>query len=323
VDFETPAGPDDPGAGAPPRPPAPEPGVPIADLQPPAPAQPRRRWRWLVGSVVAIALVLVTVVATAQHASKSPLEVLTAASGRTTGSGTARVSSVETLVTNGKSVEILDVAGATDFARKASSLTMSTRGHSVLDLRQVAGVTYMSSSLVDLPDSAHWIAIRPADLKLGPDDSALGSNDPSSGLKYLSAIKGNPRVVGHDQIDGVDTTHYTFTVDLRAYMDRAARASKAMGSSLTGSAVEQLGRFVDLKKLPAAAWLDGDGRVRRFVLTIGASQGGESFKAVSTITFSHFDEPVSVSAPPPSDTIPFSRFPNFLTEMSPSGQSAL
>jgi hypothetical protein len=221
---------------------------------------------------------------------------------------------VETLTANGETLPLVDMSGATDYAHKRSALTMRTQGKTILDIRQDAGVTYMSSAYVLLPNGAHWVAVRPSDLKLSQGQSPLGSSDPSSGLQYLSAIKGNPVVAGHDRIDGNDTTHYKFTIDIDGFLHRLAEGSKAaLGSDAFGSSLEQLRGVVDLTKLPAEAWIDGDGRVRQFEFDLSASQGGQSVKVVAVLKFSHFDEPVSVSAPPASETMPFSQFPAFFS----------
>jgi hypothetical protein len=156
----------------------PAPPVPVADLETPVQKRRGKRGLWVAALVVAIAIPA-AIVATNGGGSKSPLAVLTAASGRTTGSGTARMTSVETITTNGETFEVLDITGATDFARKATSITMSSRGQAAMEIRVVAGTTYMSSSLTELPDGAQWIAVRPADLGLSADDTALGSNDPA------------------------------------------------------------------------------------------------------------------------------------------------
>jgi hypothetical protein len=229
---------------------------------------------------------------------------------------------VETLTTNGQTLPIVDLSGATDYAHKRSALTMTSQGSTVLEIRQERDVSYMSTPLVALPDGAHWIVVRPADLRLGSGPSGLGSTDPSSGLQYLSAIKGNPVVAGHEQVDGTDTTHYTFTIDLEAFLARLAKGSKALGANAFGSSLEQLRGVVDLAKLPAQAWIDGDGRVRKFRYDLNASQGGESVKVAAVLTFSHFNEPVSVSPPPASDTITFSQFPGFFTELGSAGQGS-
>jgi hypothetical protein len=62
-------------------------------------------------------------------------------------------------------------------------------------------------------------------------------------------------------------------------------------------------------------------RVRQFVFSMAASQGGESMKVVSTMKFLQFDEPVSVSAPDASDTVPFSKDSTFFTDFGSSSAS--
>jgi hypothetical protein len=290
--------------------------VPLTDLEtPPAPRARPHRWIWVSSLVVVVAVVAAAVAVTGRHSTKSPLAVLSAASARTTASRTARTSMVETISTNGISLEALRMSGTTDWARKASTSTMSSRGKSIMEIRQVAGVSYLATGMVPLPGGARWIAIRPSDAKLSGGQSPLGTSDPNAGLQYLSAIKGNPRVVGKETIAGTDTTHYVFTIDLQAFFARMAKASKSLGTGALGSSLGQLARIVDLTKVPSAAWIDGRGRVRQFEFTIVASQGGQTAKVSAVISYSHFDEPVSISAPPASETIPFSQFPDFYKQL--------
>jgi len=111
--------------------------------------------------------------------------------------------------------------------------------------------------------------ITPADVKADASlAGSLGSGDPTSGLQFLSAIAGDPTVVGHDAIDGVNATHYAFTLNLQSYFDRVGSATTAVGVPGIAAALEQLKALVDLTKLPGEAWIDADGRVRRFTLTI-------------------------------------------------------
>jgi hypothetical protein len=161
------------------------------------------------------------------------------------------------------------------------------------------------------------LSITPADAKADAGVAAsLGSSDPSSGLQFLSAIAGSPTVVDHDVINGVKATHYAFTLDMQSYFDRMGSATTALGVPTIAAALEQLKALVDLTKLPGEAWIDADGRVRRFTLTIRLSEGGQTLSAVADIRFSDFGEPVAVAPPAAADTVPFRSDPHYFSDLA-------
>ena len=73
--------------------------------------------------------------------------------------------------------------------------------------------------------------------------------------------------------------------------------------------------MLDLTKIPAEAWIDSSGRVRRFEFDFSISAAGQSLKFVSETQFSDFGEPVNVVAPASSDTVPFAKVPNFFSAL--------
>jgi hypothetical protein len=77
-----------------------------------------------------------------------------------------------------------------------------------------------------------------------------------------------------------------------------------------GSELKALSSIVDLSKIPGEAWIDSDGRVRKFAITIPIPQAGQGGKVIEELRFSHFDGPVVVPAPPASETVPFSQVKN-------------
>src|SRR6185437_8576231 len=183
---------------------------------------------------VSLALVLIVVgaavafVATGSH-KKSAIVVLREASGLTTASGTARMSEIETLSVAGHTVTPLHIDGAADFAAKTGTLTLSdANGSTIETIRSRANVGYVSTPLVKLPGGAHWVSITPTDAKVDPNaKSTVGSADPSSGLRFFSAIDGDPRVLDHDPLDGVDVTHYGFTVNMQSLFEQIGKGSSA------------------------------------------------------------------------------------------------
>jgi hypothetical protein len=82
----------------------------------------------------------------------------------------------------------------------------------------------------------------------------LSQGDPTQTLKYLRAA-GDFEALGSDRVRGIETTHYKGTIDLR----------KVLGE-VDGPQQEQLERLLDqsgVSTVPAEAWIDGEGYLRK------------------------------------------------------------
>lgn len=132
------------------------------------------------------------------------------------------------------------------------------------------------------------------------------------------------RVPNYDvSVDGAAVTHYAFTLDFTAFFARVGEASKALGSSATATALKQLASLINLSSVPGEAWIDGNGRVRRFDFTIAAAAEGHTVKVVEDLNFSYFDEPVVVAVPAASDTVSFRDFPDFFSKVAAAARAAI
>jgi hypothetical protein len=294
----------------------------LADLEPEIAPKRRHPGRWIVGVVAVVAISGATVALTNKDDTKSPTVVLSEAASRTTGSGTAHFSLTGSLTAAGKHLKVLEGEGIVDYGKKENEIVLKTGGLTEYT-RTLNGVSYLSVDGIELPHGTHWVAITPADAKLDPNaQTALGSNDPSSGLEFFSAIDGNPRVVGTETADGIKVTHYAFTIDMKSYFARLGKAADALKASSLGSSLEALGSYMDLSSIPGEAWIDGAGRVRKFEILLNGSVQGQSFKGIDEFQFSHFDEPVNVEAPAASDTVPFHDVPDFMTKVGAAAAAA-
>ncbi len=282
---------------------------PIADLEPVPPPRRRAPIFWVL-SVVVVGLLVAGSLAFVGHDTKTwpATVVLSQAAARTTGAGTAQIAMTVSGTVNGEDKTIVTGSGATDYGNKTSTITLKI-GTLTEEVRVVQDVTYASLPGAMLPKGAHWVSVTQADLKTDPGAAALGTNDPSSGLQFLSAVDGDPIIVGREQVDGVATTHYGFTLNLKAMFDRVGDSVTALNSSF-GRELKSLASMIDLANLPGEAWIDSAGRVRKFVLTIPIPQAGPGDKVIEELRFSHFDEPVDVQAPPAAETVPFSAAKN-------------
>lgn len=143
-----------------------------------------------------------------------------------------------------------------------------------------------------IPGGKPWIKIDLSQLaKLkGVNFSQLlqtaGQQDPTQALQVLQSI-GDVKEVGSEQVDGVDTTHYTGTIDPQKV------AAKYAGNSI-GTMLKQAGT----KPIPIDVWVDGDGYVRKFVESMNVSTVAVKIEA----TMSDFGSKVDVTPPPADQT---------------------
>ena len=73
----------------------------------------------------------------------------------------------------------------------------------------------------------------------------------------------------------------------------------------------------DLQHVPADAWIDGQGRIRKFEYRLGLRIGGSTGTVTADVIFSNFDEPVQISAPPASAVAQFKDVPDYFTRLAP------
>jgi len=111
------------------------------------------------------------------------------------------------------------------------------------------------------------------------------------GLAFLRLLPGAVmpiRVVGHDKIDGVRTTHYRLKIDV-------IKAYAAVPPALRTTTVEQI-QAVGIRYLTDNIWMDGDGFPRQITSTF--SSHGISFALKMRLRGS----PATVSVPLPAST---------------------
>ena len=143
-----------------------------------------------------------------------------------------------------------------------------------------------------------WLLIR-AESFLGdlvPSGSeGLGagmSASPAQQLEQLESASDDVRVVGHEAIGGVQTTHYSAVIDLERVLDevrdRSERLAELMERTLEGTAGTET---VDV-------WVDDEGLVRRMR---SSSVMGALGSFTMTIDFSDYGIHPQIEVPPESE----------------------
>lgn len=153
-------------------------------------------------------------------------------------------------------------------------------------------VMYMRSSMFRMLPAGTWVKLDVAKLakKEGVDLSAImnaNQADPSQSLRILMASSG-ARPTGFDTIRGVPTTRYAFRIDFK----RLAHDNKAL---------KQLIDLTGVGSIPAEAWIDDQGRVRR--LNVVMSMRAQGAPTTMTITEDLFDFGVRANIQPPPDSL--------------------
>ncbi len=205
--------------------------------------------------------------------------------------------------------------GVTDFGSGDSDLTMHFDGPigsamgDGFEIRVVGGTVYMrlpSALQLPLMQGKSWIAVDGTS-----DGGSLSSpfglgtqSDPTKALAYLETVSNDVRAVGSEPIRGVDTTHYTATLDLGKAIDAN---TKNVPPGLRDSMKELAGLFGNI---PADVWIDSDGRLRRMSLRLDLGEmlgglapsgpnGADHVVITETYDLYDFGTPVNVEAPPP------------------------
>lgn len=142
------------------------------------------------------------------------------------------------------------------------------------------------------PQAKPWILIDTT--KLGLDASYVAASqgaDPNQGLNMLAGLSSATSNLGPDTIDGLPATKYAAALSVESLKKNLSPAqARDVSKLMSGSPT-----------LPVSIWIDQQNRVRRIDATFAIDQSGARITMKSSYTFSKFNEPVTVSAPPESE----------------------
>ena len=178
----------------------------------------------------------------------------------------------------------LGAASGTDMTMKALYVTEDGDPVMYMQLGLLAG---------QLPGGKTWMRIdlakagKAAGIDLGQLMGGAGQN-PSDWLALLRS-NGEFSEVGHETVDGADTTRYHGTVDL----EKAAAGD--------GPAAATIKRLLDLgapTKYPLDVWVDGAGYIRQFEMSYDETLSGNTVSMSMIMSMSDYGTTVDVSAPP-------------------------
>ena len=195
----------------------------------------------------------------------------------------------------------IDMSSIAQIAGSAAGNADAWKGEVVVDGSDLSHVVeYMKLPVFStlLPSAKPWLKLDLSELgklkgvNFGQLLQSAGTQDPSQALQALQAIA-NVKEVGTAQIDGVDTTEYSGTVDPQKV---AALLPKRAG---LGQVFKQLG----MTPIPVTAWIDADGYVRKFEESFSmTTKNAGRMDMKLAASFSDFGTPVSITIPPADQT---------------------
>lgn len=156
----------------------------------------------------------------------------------------------------------------------------------------VDGKLYVKAAGVDPSTDNKWYVIDPATITQGMPGSVMGMPGSLTDVESMLDAAVSSKVVGKEAIGGAPTTKYQIDIDLQ-------KLAAATGGSTTGT---------ENTKLTVFLWVgDTDMYAHQVKMMLSAdSLSGDAtlnLTADLTITFSDFDMPVAITAPPNAEPL--------------------
>jgi hypothetical protein len=219
---------------------------------------------------------------------------------------TQRVSLVVTVTDDaGGSVATISAEGAYDLEANVGELTSTASAGAGVDLETDVVYdgedVYVRAGLLDLFTGGRpWLRVPVGEVS-EVADALEGSilADPGSFLDLLEAAGGPLEDLGTENVRGVPTRHVGVDLDVAALL---AEVAPEQAEELEAQLERLDGSAVDVEAIPAQAWIDAQGYVRRFTISVTPDgTTGMGATVTQTIELWGFDEPVDVDVPSPSE----------------------
>jgi LppX_LprAFG lipoprotein len=241
----------------------------------------------------ALLLILLAALLAACGGDTLALDPVAQAADTTAKAGSEHVEFLGTSTVQGQKIQL---SGSGDFRNDPQLGQMTVRytaGSQTGEMTQVikGWRIYMTSPLFArlLPQGKTWMSLdlQKASKAAGIDFRSMTAQTPGQTLQQLKA-SGDVRKIGSETVAGVETTHYTATLD-PAKIPSGARLQKLAGATYQ----------------PVDVWIDGDDHVRRLHMaysTSGAAAAGVGSSSELTMTFSDYGKDVQVTVPSDAET---------------------
>ena len=261
-----------------------------------------RMRRWGIGIAVVGVLVALAGCGTSSTGASVSIKTLQAAADNTTSAGSYRYEIEEIIRSNGDTVTITGTGSSSEDG-KAAAAQLDIPKVGTVEYRFIGHVMYIDASGVPalaakLPAGKQWLSVDVEALSgVGLDQLSdeAKSSSPSSGLKFLDSLSGDPENLGSETVNGQRTTHYRGTLDYAK-----------LGDSIKDEKVKA--QLAKLGPVPVDVWVDGDDHVVKLHMKLDAAAFSSTMPDGSvelTMTITDIDEPVVVEAPPADQVVDF------------------
>ena len=216
-------------------------------------------------------------------------DLIRTASTKTSSTGSSMLALTSRTTARGRTVTF-DGSGAFDYSKKTGRLdlhvgSLGAGGGATIVERITGGALYLQ--LPTAPGSFYKLELS----DLAGTSLAAGS-DPTSSLGSLAGVSGEVSKVGTEQVRGEKTTHYRGTIDVQKALARLTGVNRDLvQKSLVANGV---------KTLPFDAYLDAQGRLRKYVQHVTLTAKGQTADSTTTVELYEFGTKVDVTAPPAS-----------------------
>ncbi len=179
-----------------------------------------------------------------------------------------------------------------------------------MQLLMDAGLVYMRSPAFQ-DAGTEWVSLDPS--KMDPATAArfggfgTGTTDPSAYIGLFAGVF-DVRDSGEQELQGVATTHYVGSIDLKKVLEGFA---DVVGEDVDAETRKQLEMVVEQfeslgidEKIPFEIWIDEEGLPRRQRISMDFGDlvpGDEEASMRMTVDFSAFGKPVEIEIPRPSE----------------------
>lgn len=170
------------------------------------------------------------------------------------------------------------------------------------EIRQIGETAYVNFGLLTMMFGVEteWLAMPVEDGEGFATGFTSGINpyDATEFLTSLSASGGELTVLGTESLRGIETTHYRAHFDLEALAKENPEAFAELQESGP----------MDVDELPVELWIDGQGRIHRYLFELDGSEtrgleAGEEFDYMRVqFDFSDFGGRATID-PPPADQV--------------------
>jgi len=213
------------------------------------------------------------------QSAKDPVALIRAVTAKVEDAGAYRATFEMAITAQGQTIEATGEGEFSDDPLQVHATYRFTdmpgvEGDFEMEMILDGSVMYMRSPMLSRSSGldTDWISMDLEAIAPGFGDLASlsqGQNDPTAQLEYLRGIS-DAEEVGTEQVAGVETTHYSGTVDLDAAYDRLPDDTRGELKQAIAQARKQFGHGA----MPVDVWIDGDGLLRR--MTMSLESGGNS-----------------------------------------------